>query len=310
MYAVYHGPEGLKRIALRVASYTAILAEGLKSLGCKLIHNTYFDTIQVLTENRDAIVAAATKAGINVRLASADPEERRCWPTRAEEEKHLVPQQERREIVDPWFDRLALWLDSKVAFGETGLQVAEVDSFTSFELLTRGLNVPMDRIDGGRQMATRVGIVMHRLGWEKRRDGDGGRVWRYWRPGRKAAGRRCITMPTRVAICRPPSMRSMGTFKPRVSSSKLVKLSTSATCRPVSPKATFESSHSAKRSNHGSTISRRSCCGTRCFSSSARVGQQRRSSGSALARRTLMPALVAAATMASRFSVNTWMVSK
>ncbi|MDE2077519.1 MAG: aminomethyl-transferring glycine dehydrogenase [Burkholderiales bacterium] len=72
MYAVYHGPEGLKRIALRVASYTAILAEGLKSLGCKLIHDTYFDTIQVLTDNRDAIVAAATKAGINVRLASAD----------------------------------------------------------------------------------------------------------------------------------------------------------------------------------------------------------------------------------------------
>jgi len=72
MYAVYHGPEGLKRIALRVASYSAILAEGLKSLGCKLIHNTYFDTIQVLTENRDAVVAAAAKAGINVRLASAD----------------------------------------------------------------------------------------------------------------------------------------------------------------------------------------------------------------------------------------------
>ncbi|HET8693625.1 MAG TPA: aminomethyl-transferring glycine dehydrogenase, partial [Aquabacterium sp.] len=72
MYAVYHGPEGLKRIALRVASYTAILAEGLKSLGCKLIHDTYFDTIQVLTDNRDSLVAAANKAGINVRLASAD----------------------------------------------------------------------------------------------------------------------------------------------------------------------------------------------------------------------------------------------
>ncbi|MGE5453513.1 MAG: aminomethyl-transferring glycine dehydrogenase [Acidobacteriota bacterium] len=72
MYAVYHGPEGLKRIALRVASYTAILAEGLKALGCQLIHDTYFDTIQVLTPNRDAVVAAAAKAGINVRLASAD----------------------------------------------------------------------------------------------------------------------------------------------------------------------------------------------------------------------------------------------
>jgi glycine dehydrogenase len=33
MYAVYHGPEGLKRIAQRVASYTAILAQGLKQLG-------------------------------------------------------------------------------------------------------------------------------------------------------------------------------------------------------------------------------------------------------------------------------------
>ena len=72
MYAVYHGPEGLKRIALRVASYTAILAEGLKSLGCQLIHDTYFDTIQVLTPNRDAIVAAAEQAGINLRLASED----------------------------------------------------------------------------------------------------------------------------------------------------------------------------------------------------------------------------------------------
>ena len=36
MYAVYHGPAGLKRIAQRVASYTAILALGLRELGVKL----------------------------------------------------------------------------------------------------------------------------------------------------------------------------------------------------------------------------------------------------------------------------------
>jgi glycine cleavage system P protein (glycine dehydrogenase) len=73
MYAVYHGPEGLKRIALRVASYTAILAEGLKALGRSVIHTTYFDTIQVLAEgDRDTIVAAAQKAGINLRIASPD----------------------------------------------------------------------------------------------------------------------------------------------------------------------------------------------------------------------------------------------
>ena len=72
MYAVYHGPEGLRRIALRVASYTAILAAGLRALGRKLIHTTYFDTLQVLTDDRDAILAAAQARGINLRIASAD----------------------------------------------------------------------------------------------------------------------------------------------------------------------------------------------------------------------------------------------
>ncbi|TAL00207.1 MAG: glycine dehydrogenase (aminomethyl-transferring) [Aquabacterium sp.] len=72
MYAVYHGPEGLKRIALRVAAYTSILAEGLKSLGRKLVHDTWFDTVQVLAEDREAVLAAAVKLGINLRDASND----------------------------------------------------------------------------------------------------------------------------------------------------------------------------------------------------------------------------------------------
>ncbi|WP_298011963.1 aminomethyl-transferring glycine dehydrogenase [uncultured Aquabacterium sp.] len=72
MYAVYHGPEGLKRIALRVASYTAILAKGLQHLGRQLIHDTGFDTVQVLAADRDAILAAAEAQGINLRAASAD----------------------------------------------------------------------------------------------------------------------------------------------------------------------------------------------------------------------------------------------
>src|SRR5690606_4926523 len=51
MYAVYHGPHGLQRIALRVATYSAILAAGLKALGRQLIHTQYFDTVQVLTQD-------------------------------------------------------------------------------------------------------------------------------------------------------------------------------------------------------------------------------------------------------------------
>ena len=117
------------------------------------------------------------------RLASSGPEDRRCYPTREETEAYLVPEQEKREIVDPWFEKLAVWLDSKHQFGETGLEVHEIGSFTSIDLLTRCLMVPQDRIDGGRQMATRVGIAMHKLGWHKHRDAKGARLWRYWRPG-------------------------------------------------------------------------------------------------------------------------------
>ena len=72
MYAVYHGPEGLQRIARRVASYASILAEGLKALGRTLVHDTWFDTVQVLAEDRASILAAAEKMGINLRDASAD----------------------------------------------------------------------------------------------------------------------------------------------------------------------------------------------------------------------------------------------
>ena len=71
MYAVYHGPQGLKRIAQRVASYTAVLAHSLKSLGCTLAHESAFDTLQVLTGAKTgAIMKAAVAAGMNLRRAS------------------------------------------------------------------------------------------------------------------------------------------------------------------------------------------------------------------------------------------------
>jgi glycine dehydrogenase len=68
MYAVYHGPEGLKRIARRVASYTAILAEGLAQLGFKPHGDSAFDTITLKTEGRTGeFVERALAAGMNMR---------------------------------------------------------------------------------------------------------------------------------------------------------------------------------------------------------------------------------------------------
>jgi glycine dehydrogenase len=71
-YAVYHGPEGLRRIARRVAGYTALLADALRAHGCALAHDTAFDTLEVVTgERTGALFEAALAAGCNLRRASA-----------------------------------------------------------------------------------------------------------------------------------------------------------------------------------------------------------------------------------------------
>ncbi|MFM7705919.1 MAG: glycine dehydrogenase (aminomethyl-transferring), partial [Rubrivivax sp.] len=71
MYAVYHGPEGLKRIARRVASYTAILAEGLKALGHRVLTVHAFDTLAIETGARtDGILRRAREGGANLRRLS------------------------------------------------------------------------------------------------------------------------------------------------------------------------------------------------------------------------------------------------
>jgi len=73
MYAVYHGPDGLVRIARRVAAYAAILAAGLKTLGVRLAHPHAFDTLAVDTGDRTADVAArARDLGMNLRTLDAN----------------------------------------------------------------------------------------------------------------------------------------------------------------------------------------------------------------------------------------------
>ena len=68
MYAVYHGPQGLKRIAQRVASYTAVLAQGLAELGVKVRSTSAFDTLTLDTgAETDALAARALVMGMNLR---------------------------------------------------------------------------------------------------------------------------------------------------------------------------------------------------------------------------------------------------
>ena len=69
MYAVYHGPEGLKKIAQRVHTLTAILAAGLHYCGIEISNKKFFDTLTLKTgEDTQAIHEAAREQGINLRV--------------------------------------------------------------------------------------------------------------------------------------------------------------------------------------------------------------------------------------------------
>ena len=69
MYAVYHGPDGLERIARRVRRFAGALAAGLSEAGHDVTNGAYFDTLRVAPEGRSAadVIAAACDAGINLR---------------------------------------------------------------------------------------------------------------------------------------------------------------------------------------------------------------------------------------------------
>jgi glycine dehydrogenase len=70
MYAVWHGPEGLTRIASRVHRLTEALAEGARRLGLTVEHEVFFDTIRVTPKPRtlSAVTAAATARRMNLRI--------------------------------------------------------------------------------------------------------------------------------------------------------------------------------------------------------------------------------------------------
>lgn len=68
MYAVYHGPKGLKSIASRIQKLTEMTAAGLTQLGYTIKSKSFFDTITVETNTLDQIVAAADTLQLNFRI--------------------------------------------------------------------------------------------------------------------------------------------------------------------------------------------------------------------------------------------------
>ena len=73
MYAVYHGPQGLQRIAQRVHLLTSVLASGLEQQGIKPVNTSWFDTLTLrLGERTQSVVKSAQEQEINLRLIDED----------------------------------------------------------------------------------------------------------------------------------------------------------------------------------------------------------------------------------------------
>lgn len=67
MYAVYHGPEGLKKIALRIHGLAQMLNEGLKAAGVSQLNEHFFDTLKIAVADKKAIEREALKRELNFR---------------------------------------------------------------------------------------------------------------------------------------------------------------------------------------------------------------------------------------------------
>jgi len=86
MYGVYHGPDGLTKIAQRIHGYTHILRKVLESMGIEVSNTHFFDTLSIKID-RNAIEPLALQEGINFYYVS-DSELRLSWDE-AKDLKHL-----------------------------------------------------------------------------------------------------------------------------------------------------------------------------------------------------------------------------
>jgi glycine dehydrogenase len=91
MYAVYHGPEGLRAIATRAHRMATVLAAGLTEGGVDVLHGEFFDTVTaVVPELATAVVGAARDLGVNLRRVDDDHVGIACDETTTREHLSLV----------------------------------------------------------------------------------------------------------------------------------------------------------------------------------------------------------------------------
>lgn len=72
MYAVYHGPEGIRAIAQKINNFAMLFSEAVRHLGHRVRYETFFDTVVVeLNHNVSDLITYAEDSGINIRVIDA-----------------------------------------------------------------------------------------------------------------------------------------------------------------------------------------------------------------------------------------------
>jgi predicted P-loop ATPase len=118
--------------------------------------------IEGLTDNRDQLFAEAVEL-----FRSGD----RWHPTAEEQQTLFEPEQAEREVVDPWFERVAGHLSTNT-----------FSRVTALELLTDCLKIEVGKIGRAKAESMTISKIMRRLGWKKEREPTGNRLWYYSRP--------------------------------------------------------------------------------------------------------------------------------
>lgn len=132
--------------------------------------------LDALIEDRDQLFGEAV-AMMNAGVLT--------YPTREQQTRLVSPQQESREIPDPWHGHIYRYLEGIDADGVPKIN-GRINRVTVLDLLTRGLHFEVSKLGPAKLETMRIGAIMRKLGWTKDRETSGARERFYARPAAPA----------------------------------------------------------------------------------------------------------------------------
>lgn len=138
--------------------------------------------VDLLRACRDQLFAEA----LHLLEHEQDPEKRRYFPTRAEEQQLFQPEQDRWRMVDIWTDWIQDYVSKETTPADEMDEVtppARRGFFTAQELFSKALQIKAERMDNAKLMQVRVSNAMRELGFSSAREPTGARKRGYMRAG-------------------------------------------------------------------------------------------------------------------------------